>query len=223
MKRELTFIIILFFHKVSFCQSDTIFKSSLNDSILNKIYSYLPKGWTVTENNSQLIFRKIDSVYILENPYDSIFSTEIKAERRERIIKEGKRGVSRIILRYEDKWNYTKILISKNNNLFYTQKLHNLPEKYKISSLYDKELSTKLNLVYIGTTEKEKNSIKKYEKERSEILSKITILPNYNTENFSIFVVSREGCIDPSHYVVPEDASLQFYKILTLFFEFAGQ
>lgn len=209
---------------MSFGQTDTSFQSTLNDTVLNKIYSYLPKGWTVIESSNQLIFQSTDSVYILENyRFDSSFQSATKAERIEYVIKNSKKGISRIIFRYENRWNYTKTLTSKNNNSYYNQKLQKLPEKYKITSLYNKELSTRQNPVYVGTTDKEKDAIKKFEKERIEILAKITTMPNYNTEKCSIFLVSMEGCNDDMHYIVPDDASLQLFKILSLFFEFGVQ
>ncbi|MFH0865962.1 MAG: hypothetical protein V1904_07190 [Bacteroidota bacterium] len=224
MKRALIIISLFAFFHMSFGQTDTTFKSTLNDTVLNKIFSYLPKGWTVIESSNQLIFQRTDSVYILENyRFDSSFQSAIKAERIEYVIKNGKKGISRIIFRYENRWNYTKTLTSKNNNTYYTQKLQKLPEKYKITSLYNKELSTRQNPVYIGITEKEKDAIKKFEKEHAEIMAKITTMPNYNTEKYSFFLVSMEGCNDNNHYVIHEDASLQLFKILTLFFEFAGQ
>jgi hypothetical protein len=223
MKRTFIIILTLAFCKILLGQTDSsTFKSSLNDSVLNKIYSYLPKGWIVTEKNNKIIFQRIDSAYVMENSYDSIFYTSTKAERRARIMKEGKKTVSRITFRCEEKWNYTKLLTTKNNNLYYNKKLQGLPEKYKITSLLDKDLSTKSDPVFVGTTEKEKEAIKKYEKERSEILANITNLPSYNTEKFSLFLVSREGYTDSSNYVVPEEASLQLFKILALFFDFAS-
>lgn len=224
MKRTLIFISLFIFFNISFGQVDSSFKSTLNDTVLNKIYSFFPKGWTVLEGKNHIIFQRPDSVYILEEyRFGSTHSGETKAERNERIMKEGKKGVSRIILRYENRWNYTKTLTSRNNNIYHTQKIQKLPEKYKITSLYNKELSTKQNPVYIGTTDKEKEAVKKFEKEHAEIMAKITTLPNYNSEKYSFFLVSTEGCNDDNHFVIPDEASLQLYKILSLFFEFSVQ
>lgn len=224
MKRIFSITFVLFLAQLVIGQTDSSFKSILNDSILNRVYSYLPKGWTVIESTNQIAFLRLDSVYSLEEyRFGSSNIGETKAERNERIKNEGKKGVSKFVLRYEDKWSYSKLLSSKNNNTYYNQKLQKLPEKYKISNLYNAELSTKQNPVYIGVTDKEKDAIKKFEKEREEISAKITTLPNYNTEKYSFFIISMEGCNDDNHYVLPEEASLQFFKLISLFTEFAGQ
>jgi hypothetical protein len=224
MSRISAIFLLLVFCKISTGQTDSTFKSLLNDSIINKIYSYLPKGWIVTEGKNQLIFQYPDSVISLEGSrFDTTYLKEIKAERIERIKTFGKKGLSRIVLNYETKWSYTKLLTTKNTNSTYSQKLKKLPEKYGITALYNKELSTKQNPLYIGVTDNEKNAVKKYENERKEILAKITTMPNYNTEKYTFFLVSYEGCNDDSHFVIPEEASLQMYKILSLFFEYAGQ
>ncbi len=224
MKTSISIIFIILFSPIFLLgQSDSTFKSSLNDSILNKIYSHIPKGWTITEKGNQIVFQRNDSIFSLEEyRFDTKYMTETKAEKNEKIITNGKKIVSKLVLRYETRWSYSKTLTTKNNNALYSQKLQKLPEKYKITSLYNKKLSTKLNSVYTGITDKEKDAVKKYEKERVEILSKIITLPMYNTEKYSFFIVSMEGYNNDNHYIIPEAASSEFFKILTLFFEFSA-
>ena len=65
--------------------------------------------------------------------------------------------------------------------------------------------------------------IAQYEKEKKELLSKIVILPNYHTENFSFFYEYMTGFDDNTHLIYPEEASLQLFRIKILFFEYAGQ
>lgn len=222
MKKYLTFVFIFILQHISYSQSDSITKASLNDSLLNKIYSLFPAGWTIIQENDRLIIQRTDSIYSLnEYRFGTSHSGETKDERNVRIQNEGKKGVSRIILRYEARWSYLKTVGTKNSNILYKKELSGLAEKYKITKLYNKELSTRQNPVYVGTTENEKDAIIKFEKERSEIQAKITTLPNYNTDKYSFFLVSMEGCNDDNHYIFPEEASLQLYTILTLFYEFA--
>lgn len=220
-------LIILFFvfvsQQISYGQSDSITKFSINDSIVYKIYSLFPAGWTFIQEGDKFIIQRTDSIYSLEEyRFGSSHSGETKDERNIRIQKEGKKSISRIILRYEDRWSYLKAVGTKNSNILYKKELSNLAEKHKITKLYNQELSTRQNPVYTGTTEEEKDAIKKFEKERSEIQAKIYTLPNYNTEKYSIFLISFEGGNDDNHYIFPEEASLQLYSILALFYEYAG-
>ncbi|MFA5783139.1 MAG: hypothetical protein WC868_12805 [Bacteroidales bacterium] len=225
--KKLLFIIITFIisSRFSYTQnSDTTSLHFHEDSILNKIITSIPKGWIVSTKNGEIIFEKTDSVLILnEDRYNTQNINKTKAERIERIKTHGIKGKSRLVLKYENRWTYEKILTVKNTNTYVYQEIKKLPEKYKIANLYDKTLSSRETAIYTGVTQKEKDQISKYEKEKKELLSNTIVLPNYNTEKYSFFTKSMSGYNDNTHDIYPEEASLQLFQILTLFIEYAGQ
>jgi len=225
--KKILLIIITFvaLGKFSYTQnSDSTSLSFNEDSILKKIITLLPEGWNSSIKKDSLIFERLDTTWILaKNQSDSSNKQETRTEKNERIKKNGVITKSHIILKYEPKWNYEKKLSVKNCNTVLSQEIQKLPGKYNIVQLYNSTLSTRGNPVYTGITPKEKNQIAKYENEKNELQSKIVTLPDYNSEKYSFFIKSMSGYNDNTHDIYPEEASLQFFQILTLFFEYAGQ
>jgi hypothetical protein len=222
--KKLTFpILLLFACNYIFAQKPDTAKIN-NDSTLKKIFSYMPEGWDITINDSEFIFVRKDSIWVLdEDRFNPTIANETKSEKTERIIRQGNRTISRIILKYEDRWSDNKILVAKNMNPLLYKQISALPEKYNITGLYNKNLSTRGNAVYTAVTKKDKDQVAKFEKERKELLAKIVRLPNYNTDKYSFFIKSMVGYNDNTHQVYPDDASSQLYKIISLFSEFGGQ
>lgn len=204
-----------------FCQNynktDSIIKS---DSVLRKIVSYFPSNWTYNFADSLFIIECKDTAWILsENRINVKNSTELKKDREERIKKTGVKGRSKIILKVVAKWNDGKRIVAKNLNSSYYLQLQNLDSKYKIDQFYDSTLSKKNSPVYSSKTAKGKETIEKYNKEKNEINAKLTVMPNYSTQNYSFFVKSLYGCNDDNHYVFPDIYSSQLYQILSIFIE----
>jgi len=226
MKKIFLFIIIcaLSANYIHSQNPDTLSIDIRNDSVLKKIFNFLPEGWKVSESNNKLIFEKIDSVLILnEDRYNDKNKKLSKAEKIERIKKNGVKGKSMIVFNYEKKWTTEMLMVSKSTNSYINNELKKLPAKYNISNLYNKSLSTRNKIVYTGKTQKEKEQIAKFEKEKNELLTKIVVLPNYNTENFSFFNESMIGFNDNTHLIYPDETSSQLFQIKILFIEYAGQ
>jgi hypothetical protein len=219
--KSFIFIIIFSFVtlKYSFAQSFDTTKIK-NDSILKKIFSFIPEEWSVSINDSEFTFERKDSVWILnEDRFNSPKTNETKDEKNERIKQEGKKSKSRLVLKYENRWSYEKILVAKNMNPSIYGEISKLPEKYNITNLYDKSLSSRGNAVYTGVTTNERDQIAKFENEKNKLLSKVVKIPVYNTERYSFFIKSMYGYNDNTHQIYPEEASLQLYQILALFSE----
>lgn len=224
MKRALLLMVIFFIlHNVSYSQNaDTSLLQMYNDTILKKIFEFIPKGWAISVNNDQLVFERADSVLILtEDRYNDQNLKKTKFEKTERIKSLGKKGKSRIVLRFENIWSPEKILAGKNVASFIYQDLKKLPAKYGITNLYDTTLSTRENSVYTGVSEKEKKQVEKYEKAKKELLLNFVQLPNFNTEKYSFFITSKSGFNDNTHSIYPEEASSELYQILTIFVEYS--
>ncbi|NTW32446.1 MAG: hypothetical protein HGB12_07455 [Bacteroidetes bacterium] len=195
-----------------------------HDTILNKIISFIPHNWIYYTKGNDMIFERGDSSYVLhENRVNAPKKNETKTQQNERIVKNGTKIKSKIVLKFEEKWDYNKMIVIKNNNAYLYKNLQSLPDKYNINNLYDSTLSTKSNAVYIGKTKSEKNKIDKYLKEKDEILSKVTAKPNYNTQKYSFFIKELIGCNDDNNFAYPENASAELYQILSVFFELSSK
>lgn len=191
-----------------------------NDSILSKIVKYFPKNWNYTFKGNEFLIDNTDSLWILEeNRINANMTSETKEQRINRIKKYGTIGSSKIILRFETKWNDSKRIGAKNSNIAYSKMMTDLDKKYNMSAYYDTINSTKGNPIYTSNTSAGKKIIQQYLDEKDEISKKIITLPNYSTQNYSFFVKSLVGCNDDNHYVFPDESSAQLYQILFVFIE----
>jgi len=210
--------VLVMFCSQSFSQTNSI----SDDTIIKNILHYLPKGWFIYEKENQLVFEKQDTVWVLnENQINAPVSNETKEERKARIKKFGKVDKSKIVYQYEKKWNPEKIKQAVVENDTISKELHRLPKKYNIENLRDINLSSREDDVYIGKTDKEKQAINLYEKEKASLIKKVVQIPDYNTENFSLTFLNSSGCIDDLHIVYPDVISYENYQIRSLFNELA--
>lgn len=212
----LAITLLIAFSGGSFAQvSDTI-KS--DDAILSKIIKSMPKGWEFEANSGKFIFTKTDSVFIASRKILNYPMT--KKIPADTILKHGTKTTSYIVYKYETRWTTEQTMSSYSNNTKIYQKIKGLPQKYNITTLYDKSLSTRGNVIYTGKTDDEKSRIKKFEEEKSGLLKKIIQLPNYHTDYYSLFLIESHGCNDDDICVAPDNASLQLYEILALIQDF---
>ena len=215
-----TFIFILSIVFFPFSQKaqniDTTFNYQ-DDYILNKIIPVLPHGWTFKAQNNQFIISRNDSVVSALRKSLS-FTIDYKISK-DSILKYGQNVVSEIIYKYEHRWTFEQTTSANSNNIQINQSIKKLPEKYGITNLLDKSISTRFNSVFTGNTEKEKQLIYQYEKEKNELMSKLIKMPNYHTEKYSLFLYIMSGCNDDNYCIYPEKASQELYDILTLFME----
>ena len=193
-----------------------------SDGIINIIIQYLPKGWTFRESNGFFIIQRKDSILVLDENTLNVPVEKMEAKNN-RIIKSGKKTVGKIIIRYEDKWDFLKFQEASLSNSSVYNEIRLLPEKMGISQLKDPKLSTKGNTVYTPVTEQDKIKIEKYYSERKKLENKIVKTPDNNTQKYSLFIVSKSGCNDESHIVYPDEASVELYKIISFINEICGK
>jgi hypothetical protein len=217
MKTKLFFFFFVF---SSFCvqsqTSDSIFDYK-TDQILSKILKSLPKGWTFYEQKGELIIEKNDSIVIAEKAQIGVAAN--KKVSQDSVLKYGYKSKSRIIYKYSTRWTYEQTLNANSNNTKIYQQIKELPTKYKITNLFDKGKSSRNKNVYTGKTDEEKKIILQYEKEKGLLTSKLILIPNYHTDNYSLFLLSTSGVNNNFVTVYPNEASLQLNDILNLFYE----
>jgi len=192
------------------------------DGNINLILNNLPSGWAFTEANGNFIIYRKDSVFVLnENRINAPFENE--EIRIKRIKENGVKTQAEIIIHYENKWDFLKIQEAQLKNAAIRDEISKLPEKLKIATLLDPKLSRKNNPVYTARNEKEKLNIAANYKEKENLEKTLLKIPDYNTQFYSLFNVSSSGKEDNMHWVLPVEASIELYTILTLIREACGK
>ncbi len=197
-------------------------KGYLSDAIVGIIINYLPQGWTFRDSANFFIIQRADSIWELnENTSNTL--KEKKDDRNARIRANGKKTVAKILIRYEKKWDFIKIQEASFNNTSIISQIASLEKKYDISKLKDSKLSSKSGIVYTPVTEDDTKRLQNYYKEKKDLEQKTMKIPDYSTEKFSLFIISKTGCIDDEHWVYPDKASVETYTVLSLIREVCGK
>ncbi|MDD4213938.1 MAG: hypothetical protein PHR81_03920 [Bacteroidales bacterium] len=192
------------------------------DATINLIINYLPKGWTFSESNGNFIIQRSDSVWVLKTNTVNV-KKEKKEARQERIVRDGLKTVAKIVIRYEDKWDFLKRQEANLHNSSVNSEIRKLPEKMGIQHLKDAKLSGKGNIVYTPVTEQDKIKIDNYYKERAKLEATLIRIPDHSTQKYSLFIISKIGCNDDSYFVFPSESSVELFGILNFINEVSGK
>ncbi len=193
-----------------------------SDAIISMIINYLPAGWTFTESNGFYIIQKTDSIWVLaENTLNA--PAEKKEEKIKRIKANGIKTVAKILVRYEKKWDFIKIQEVSFNNMSVNNEITALESKYNIAKLKDTKLSSKSKIVYTPLNEDDVKRINDYYAEKKQLEDKLIKSPDFSSQQYSLFVISKTGIIDEDHSVFPDKASVECYTIMALMREVCGK
>lgn len=214
LMKNILIVILSLFLITSACKSQNESGLIQDDSLLVSLKEKIPQGWTVSIAEDKLIIEKNDSVWVLsENKINAPISILNDEEEIKRIKEFGKKVQSSFVFQLEDKWSEEKCKqVRDKNETIYTQ-IKVLPEKYEIVYLYDSSLSRKGLDVFIGNTDEERKRIHEYEVERFKIEKGLIKIPDYNSEKYSLFLISKIGIEDEFHTVYPKEASEEMYRI----------
>jgi hypothetical protein len=205
-----------------YSEEEIVKKGYTTDGIINILIDYIPAGWKFSEDSGTFVFQRNDSVFELtENTLNVPF--EKMDDRINRIQANGKKTVSKIVIKYEDKWDFLKVQEASLNNTSVYNEIRLLPEKYQITVLKDPVLSSKGNFVYTPKTDADKKRISQYYYERKRLEGKIIKLPDLSSQKYSLFINSKSGCNDENHIVCPDEASVELYSILSFLREVCGK
>jgi hypothetical protein len=207
--------------KAQYSEDTVVKKSYTADGIINIIIDHIPARWSFKEENCFFIFQRNDSIWQLtENTLNVPF--EKKEDRMKRIQATGIKTVSKIVIRYEDKWDFLKLQEASISNSSVKNEIRSLPDKMEIRQLKDTKLSSKGNSVYTPKTEADKIRLEKYYLELKKLESKIISVPDNSSQKYSLFYTFESGYNDNTHYIYPEEASNELFQIKNLFRELCG-
>ncbi len=219
-----TLFVLLYSQKINaqYSEEEIVTKGYTKDAIINILIDHLPNGWKFTDTNNCFIFQRTDSILVLtENTLN--VPIEKKEDKIKRIQALGKKAVSKIVIKYEPKWDFLKVQEVATNNSSVYNELRLLPKKYKIVDLKDTKLSTKENIIYTPKNDADAKKIANYYIEKKQIEEKIIKSPDLSSQNNSLFIVSMSGCNDENHIVFPDEASVEVYSFMTFCREICGK
>ncbi len=203
-------------------EEDIIKKGYIDDAIINIIIDHLPNGWKFKNEKGCFIIQRQDSIWELSENTLNV-PIEKREDKIKRIQANGKKTVSEIIIKFEDKWDFLKVQEATINNTSVSNDIRLLPDKYKITGLKDASLSSKEKVVYTPKTDEEKNRISNYNAELKQLKEKIIKIPDMSSQKYSLFVIAKNGCNDDNHIVYPDAASVELYTVMALFREVCGK
>lgn len=192
----------------------------LADANISILINYIPEGWTFIASGDTFIIRSCDTAWVLEENRINV-PREDNEKRIQRILAKGKRIIPEILIKYEVKWSLDKIQQAKIFNTSIENKIQQLEKKYNIDQI-EKKVS-KNGIEYFPINEKENKLLDAYYKEKEELTTKKINIPDFHTQKYSLYIISKQGCNDENHIIHPDNLSTELYTILTYIREICGQ
>lgn len=160
------------------------------DSILAKLQFELKSEWDVRIHNDTLIFESNDFVWIdfyNNAPSKPRGDTSHNKYTDDYLQKNGKKTKLIALFYVQKKWDSLKTEKCIIENKKITTETDNLISKYQLSHLtnYDKDGKP------LKANKEENDRFKRYKKEKDLLLEKITNPPIYNSEKYSLFIISK--------------------------------
>jgi hypothetical protein len=189
-------------------------QSQENDPILEKLKKSLPKNWILKTENQQLVISCTEKVFVLyENKINAPVNTETPQQKEERFKKYGQLINPQFVFVLKKKLTRKEIdhIKSENNKIYSTiselqKKLKDIPVTWKDGN-------------YMPRNKEEEKMVSDYEKERSNLESKIIKLPDYQSEKYAMYLESEVGMETEFVSVLPEKSSAEMFRIKNEIFE----
>ena len=197
----------------------------VEDSILNNLALQIKKHWNIEIREDSLIIESKNSMWvdfynIAGAPFDD---PEYEKYSEEYLKENGRKVKAKILFKLEPKWTQArKEYVLKVNSLIYRE-IDSLIYKYNISHL--KRSFRWHEEHFWGTTKEEDKRIDSYKMEKEKLMNKMIIIPSYNSEFYSLFIVDRNWMlseVNSAHLVpviFPETESIEIYNLEALFDE----
>lgn len=210
-------ILLLIFGLIQSCHCQT--NQVETDKILLQLKTEIQADWNFQKANSDLMIESKTDVWIdfynsAGVPHDD---PELKKFTPEYLQEKGRKTKLLVRFRLEEKWSEAKKQSVIGFNRKIEKEIQGLLEKHKIShvkrsSRYGEEL-------FWGASPEEKVRIENYRKEKEKLIKTKIILPDYNSENYSFFVVyktwnySTEGAYHMLPMIYPKEAETKILEL----------
>lgn len=182
-----------------------------SDHVLEKLANNLPKNWSFSLNNENLILTRNEPVWIeFENRINA--PVIINDATKKRTSPSGKETICKIVYHLEKKWSDEKLKQIEEEKNTLLKQINDLPKQFNITKLYDAFLSSKGRPTYVGRNQAEKKQVADYEKKKIELEDQIPVLPDFTTEKYSLFLESDNCAHDEFTTISPPEASEEIFQ-----------
>jgi hypothetical protein len=207
-----------------FCINHSLYSISdlEQDPEFLEIKKKLDSRWKIYTKKDLLFLERKEPVLVM--PESKINSNqtlgETEKEKMERLKKYGMKMKPSISYRFQKRWTVNEMIESEVERENIISQVEQLPKKYKIEYLLDKELSRNGNEIYTPRTKKAKKRIKEYFVEKSKLEKKIPLSPDYHLTKFTLFLISKKGVSSEYAEVYPESVMGEFIQVEKLLFKY---
>lgn len=101
----------------------------------------------------------------------------------EKVVKGGRKEIYRLRFIFVSRWSSARIKRVRERNDRIEKEINSLPEKYRLSHLSRNKMNS-----FFSDDEEERKRIREYEREYAKLSERIVILPDFHTEDYSIFM-----------------------------------
>jgi hypothetical protein len=176
----------------------------INQQQLRDIQSVLGPNWLLREYRDEIEIASRTQLWFYNCVSLPYFSDN--REFFENVVKGGREEIYRLRFIFVPRWSSARIKQARERNERIEREINGLPEKYRLSHLSRNKMNS-----FFSDDEEEKKRIKEYEIEYEELRGKIVILPDFHTEEYSVFI--RNNRLGYECVWLPEGYSLPVKKI----------
>lgn len=224
-------IIKIFFVSIYFFSSIAL--NAVNDSINNKkipdifdtdntlklISNFISDAWNVQLDNDTLKFINVSNIYSVKLKNDTLKPTrkQIKNVQKENIEN------AEIYFLIKDLWSAEKMNEILLLNSFYQNKINGLKTKYSITEKDEILITENKNIENTNLTHTDKKRLINYLNEKAKIQSNVIALPDYNTMQYSLFIIHINPKIVDKNNFIPISVINELENLIKIFDKYAGK
>ncbi len=189
--------------------------SAQTDKRLDSLKKSIPVKWLLTQNDSELVIRRKDTVWLMMDMRMNAPARTKETEEQyiQRIKKYGKKIIPYYVFRAEPLWSIEKRKEVLKQNREIEDAINKLPKKHNIERLRDNYLSAKGHDYYVPVTRSDSIAVNTCLAEKAKLEKSKTPFPDYNTSRLSLFKVMEYGHESELNALWPFEASKEMSLI----------
>lgn len=186
-------------------QPDKLQKILESDTILCQVYNHLPKGWTMSIDDTSITVFRVDKYAYIETDCSNISADSLDSLPRTE--------TALIHFLYEEQWESERMFWIRESNDSLNMLIASLPQQMGVTQFYDAEKSTRSNRVYTGITKADKEKINTFYKRRAQLVQQISAIPTYNTSLYSLKQRRQTAMKKPGNCIYPYDVYKEMLSV----------
>ena len=167
---------------------------------LRDIQSVLGPNWLLREYRDEIEIASRTKLWFYNCVSLPYFSDD--REFFDKVVKGGRKEIYRLRFIFVPRWSSARLKQAREHNDRIEREINGLPEKYRLSHLSRNKMNS-----FFSDDEEEKKRIREYEIEYEELRGKIIILPDFHTDEHSVFMRNNRlgyECVWlPKGYILP--------------------